>query len=302
MSQKTGTLTLTLNKKGENIMDRAVTGINKIGNVKTIAVEQGGFERYVQSHNVQEFNWCCAYIGYTLIKEVQRSLYINSLREKLGLHAIDLIVSYRNSQIRIVDWDDVTKLQNIMLENRLQQEQADIRVETKAFIQEQNISPEDIAYTDTAEFAKLCKAYDISIGQTPIEILKANVTFIRNWDYRMARDAGFENQNDLGLSFNKERTKTIYVTTLLDKLKALVTLRYYEQYLKASKKVITDGYEYKVITTLDELPEGWKNTPLSAGALDEYERVCILPVSAAPGRNRKIAGDPNTNYEDFYIQ
>ena len=283
-------------------MDRAVTGINKIGNVKTIAVEQGGFERYVQSHNVQEFNWCCAYIGYTLIKEVQRSLYINSLREKLGLHAIDLIVSYRNSQIRIVDWDDVTKLQNIMLENRLQQEQADIRVETKAFIQEQNISPEDIAYTDTAEFAKLCKAYDISIGQTPIEILKANVTFIRNWDYRMARDAGFENQNDLGLSFNKERTKTIYVTTLLDKLKALVTLRYYEQYLKASKKVITDGYEYKVITTLDELPEGWKNTPLSAGALDEYERVCILPVSAAPGRNRKIAGDPNTNYEDFYIQ
>lgn len=283
-------------------MNRAVTGINKTGNVKTIAVEQGGFERYVQSHNVQEFNWCCAYIGYTLIKEVQRSLYINSLREKLGLHAIDLIVSYRNSQIRIVDWDDVTKLQNIVLENRLQQEQADIRVETKAFIQEQNISPEDIAYTDTAEFAKLCKAYDINIGQTPIEILKANVTLIRNWDYRMARDAGFENQNDLGLSFNKERTKTIYVTTLLDKLKALVTLRYYEQYLEASKKVITDGYEYKVITTLDELPEGWKNTPLSAGELDEYERVCVLPISAAPGRNRKIAGDPNTNYEDFYIQ
>ena len=135
-----------------------------------------------------------------------------------------------------------------------------------------------------------------------MEILKANVTFIRNWDYRMARDAGFENQNDLGLTFNKERTKTIYVTTLLDKLKALVTLRYYEQYLEAPKKVITDGYEYKVITTMDDLPEGWRNTPLSAGELDEYERTCILPVSAAPGRNRKIAGDPNTNIEDFYIQ
>ena len=283
-------------------MNRAVTGINKAGNTKTIAIEQGGFERYVQSHNVIEFNWCCAYVGYTLIKEVQRGLYINSIREKLGLHAIDLIVSYRDSQIRIENWDDVALLQNIMLENRLQQEQAAIRTETKMFIKDQGLTAADIAFTDTAEFARLCKAYDISIGQTPVEILKANVTFIRNWDYRMARDAGFENQNDLGLTFNKERTKTIYVTTLLDKLKALVTLRYYEQYLGAAKKVITDGYAYKVITTLDELPEGWRNTPLSAGELDEYERTCVLPVSAAPGRNRKIAGDPNTNIEDFYIQ
>ena len=283
-------------------MNRAVTGYGKNGNVKTIAVEKGGFERYVQSHNVAEFNWCCAYVGYTLIKEVQRGLYINSIREQLGLHAIDLIVSYRDSQIRIENWDDVALLQNIMLENRLQQEQASIRMETKMFIKEQGITTEDIAFTDTAEFARLCKAYDISIGQTPVEILKANVTFIRNWDYRMARDAGFENQNDLGLSFNKERTKTIYVTTLLDKLKALVTLRYYTEYLEAPKKVITDGYEYKVITTMDDLPEGWRNTPLSAGELDEYERTCVLPVSAAPGRNRKIAGDPNTNIEDFYIQ
>ena len=98
-------------------MNRAVTGLNSTGNTKTIAIEQGGFERYVQSRNVIEFNWCCAYIGYTLIKEVQRGLYINSIREKLGLHAIDLIVSYRNSQIRIENWDDVIKLNNIMLEN-----------------------------------------------------------------------------------------------------------------------------------------------------------------------------------------
>ena len=283
-------------------MNRAVTGYGKNGNVKTIAIEKGGFERYVQSHNVAEFNWCCAYVGYTLIKEVQRGLYINSLREKLGLHAIDLIVSYRNSQIRIENWDDVALLQNIMLENRLQQEQAVIRTETKMFIKDQGLTAADIAYTDTPEFTRLCKAYDISIGQTPVEILKANVTFIRNWDYRMARDAGFENQNDLGLTFNKERTKTIYVTTLLDKLKALVTLRYYEEYLEAPKKVITDGYKYEVITTMDDLPEGWRNTPLSAGELDEYERTCVLPVSAVPGRNRKIAGDPNTNIEDFYIQ
>ena len=283
-------------------MNRAVTGMNRNGNMKTIAVEKGGFERYVQSHNVIEFNWCCAYVGYTLIKEVQRGLYINSIREQLGLHAIDLIVSYRNSQIRIENWDDVALLQNIMLENRLQQEQAAIRTETKMFIKDQGLTAADIAFTDTAEFARLCKAYDISIGQTPVEILKANVTFIRNWDYRMARDAGFENQNDLGLTFNKERTKTIYVTTLLDKLKALVTLRYYTEYLEAPKKVITDGYAYKVITTMDDLPEGWRNTPLSAGELDEYERTCVLPVSAAPGRNRKIAGDPNTNIEDFYIQ
>ena len=283
-------------------MNRAVTGYGKNGNVKTIAVEKGGFERYVQSHNVAEFNWCCAYVGYTLIKEVQRGLYINSIREQLGLHAIDLIVSYRDSQIRIENWDDVALLQNIMLENRLQQEQAAIRTETKMFIKDQGLTAADIAFTDTAEFTRLCKAYDISIGQTSVEILKPNVTFIRNWDYRMARDAGFENQNDLGLTFNKERTKTIYVTTLLDKLKALVTLRYYTEYLEAPKKVITDGYEYKVITTMDDLPEGWRNTPLSAGELDEYERTCVLPVSAAPGRNRKIAGDPNTNYEDFYIQ
>ena len=235
-------------------MNRAVTGINKAGNTKTIAIEQGGFERYVQSHNVIEFNWCCAYIGYTLIKEVQRGLYINSIREQLWLHAIDLIVSYRDSQIRIENWDDVALLQNIMLENRLQQEQAAIRTETKMFIKEQGITTEDIAFTDTAEFARLCKAYDISIGQTSVEILKANVTFIRNWDYRMARDAGFENQNDLGLTFNKERTKTIYVTTLLDKLKALVTLRYYTEYLEAPKKVITDGYKYEVISTMDDLP------------------------------------------------
>ena len=283
-------------------MNRAVTGYGKNGNVKTIAIEKGGFERYVQSHNVAEFNWCCAYVGYTLIKEVQRGLYINSLREKLGLHAIDLIVSYRDSQIRIENWDDVALLQNIMLENRLQQEQAAIRIETKMFIKDQGLTAADIAFTDTAEFARLCKAYDISIGQTPVEILKPNVTFIRNWDYRMARDAGFENQNDLGLTFNKERTKTIYVTTLLDKLKALVTLRYYEQYLETPNKVITDGYKYEVISTMDDLPEGWRNTPLSAGELDEYERTCVLPVSAAPGRNRKIAGDPNTNIEDFYIQ
>ena len=283
-------------------MNRAVTGYGKNGNVKTIAVEKGGFERYVQSHNVAEFNWCCAYVGYTLIKEVQRGLYINSIREKLGLHAIDLIVSYRDSQIRIENWDDVALLQNIMLENRLQQEQAAIRTETKMFIKDQGLTAADIAFTDTAEFARLCKAYDISIGQTSVEILKPNVTFIRNWDYRMARDAGFENQNDLGLTFNKERTKTIYVTTLLDKLKALVTLRYYTEYLEAPKKVITDGYKYEVITTMDDLPEGWRNTPLSAGELDEYERTCVLPVSAAPGRNRKIAGDPNTNIEDFYIQ
>ena len=278
-------------------MNRAVTGYGKNGNVKTIAVEKGGFERYVQSHNVIEFNWCCAYVGYTLIKEVQRGLYINSIREKLGLHAIDLIVNYRDSQIRIENWDDVALLQNIMLENRLQQEQADIRVATKAFIQEQNISPEDIAYTDTAEFARLCKAYDISIGQTPVEILKANVTFIRNWDYRMARDAGFENQNDLGLTFNKERTKTIYVTTLLDKLKALVTLRYYEQYLEAPLKVITDGHVYSVQSTLDEIPEGWRNTPLSAG---DYKDDVVLPKSAAPGRSYKRAGDPEFNWYDGY--
>ena len=278
-------------------MYRAVTGINKVGNTKTIAVEQGGFERYVQSHNVIEFNWCCAYVGYTLIKEVQRGLYINSIREQLGLHAIDLIVSYRDSQIRIENWDDVTKLNNIMLENRLQQEQADIRVATKAFIKEQNISPEDIAYTDTAEFARLCKAYDISIGQTPVEILKANVTFIRNWDYRMARDAGFENENDLGLCFNKERTKTIYVTTLLDKLKALVTLRYYEQYLEVPLKVITDGHVYSVQSTLDEIPEGWRNTPLSAG---DYKDDVVLPKSAALGRSYKRAGDPEFNWYDGY--
>ena len=278
-------------------MYRAVTGLNSTGNTKTITIEKGGFERYVQSHNVIEFNWCCAYVGYTLIKEVQRGLYINSIREKLGLHAIDLIVSYRDSQIRIENWDDVALLQNIMLENRLQQEQADIRVATKAFIKEQNISPEDIAYTDTAEFARLCKAYDISIGQTPVEILKANVTFIRNWDYRMARDAGFENQNDLGLTFNKERTKTIYVTTLLDKLKALVTLRYYEQYLEAPLKVITDGHVYSVQSTLDEIPEGWRNTPLSAG---DYKDDVVLPKSAAPGRSYKRAGDPEFNWYDGY--
>lgn len=283
-------------------MNRAVTGCGKNGNVKTIAIEKGGFERYVQSHNVIEFNWCCAYVGYTLIKEVQRGLYINSIREQLGLHAIDLIVSYRDSQIRIENWDDVALLQNIMLENRLQQEQAAIRTETKMFIKDQGLTAADVTFTDTTEFARLCKAYDISIGETPVEILKANVTFIRNWDYRMARDAGFENQNDLGLTFNKERTKTIYVTTLLDKLKALVTLRYYEQYLEAPNKVITDGYKYEVISTMDDLPEGWRNTPLSAGELDEYERTCVLPISAAPGRNRKIAGDPNTNIEDFYIQ
>ena len=228
---------------------------------------------------------------------MQRGLYINSIREQLGLHAIDLIVSYRDSQIRIENWDDVTKLNNIMLENRLQQEQANIRVATKAFIKEQNISPEDIAYTDTAEFARLCKAYDISIGQTPVEILKANVTFIRNWDYRMARDAGFENENDLGLTFNKERTKTIYVTTLLDKLKALVTLRYYEQYLEAPLKVITDGHVYSVQSTLDEIPEGWRNTPLSAG---DYKDDVVLPKSAAPGRSYKRAGDPEFNWYDGY--
>lgn len=283
-------------------MYRAVTGLNSTGNTKTITIEKGGFERYVQSHNVIEFNWSCAYIGYTLIKEVQRGLYINSIREQLGLHAIKLIISYRNNQIRITDWDDVTKLNNIMLENRLQQEQADIRVATKAFIQEQNISPEDIAYTDTAEFARLCKAYDISISETPVEILKPNVTFIRNWDYRMARDAGFEGENNLGLTFNKERTKTIYVTTLLDKLKALMSLRYYQDNLSMPKLIITDGYEYKELDMAEDIPEGWKTTPLSAGELEEYERTCVLPVSAAPGRNRKIAGDPNTNYEDFYIQ
>lgn len=278
-------------------MYRAVTGYNKTGNTKTIAVEQGGFERYVQSHNVQEFNWCCAYIGYTLIKEVQRGLYINSIREQLGLHAIDLIVSYRNAIIKIENWDDVTKLNNIMLENRLQQEQATIRTETKMFIKEQGLTAEDIAFTDTAEFARLCKAYDVSIGQTPVEMLKANVTFIRNWDYRMARDAGFENENDLGLTFNKERTKTIYVTTLLDKLKALVTLRYYEQYLEAPMKVITDGHVYSVQTTLDEIPEGWRNTPLSAG---DYKDDVVLPKSAAPGRSYKRAGDPEFNWYDGY--
>ena len=278
-------------------MYRAVTGLNSTGNTKTITIEKGGFERYVQSHNVIEFNWCCAYVGYTLIKEVQRGLYINSIREQLGLHAIDLIVNYRDSQIRIENWDDVALLQNIMLENRLQQEQADIRVATKAFIQEQNISPEDIAYTDTAEFTRLCKAYDISIGQTAVEILKANVTFIRNWDYRMARDAGFENENDLGLCFNKERTKTKYVTTLLDKCKALVTLRYYEQYLEAPLKVITDGHVYSVQSTLDEIPEGWRNTPLSAG---DYKDDVVLPKSAAPGRSYKRAGDPEFNWYDGY--
>lgn len=278
-------------------MYRAVTGINKVGNTKTIAIEQGGFERYVQSHNVIEFNWCCVYIGYTLIKEVQRGLYINSIREQLGLHAIDLIVSYRDAIIKIENWDDVTKLNNIMLENRLQQEQATIRTETKMFIKEQGLTAEGIAYTDTAEFVRLCKAYDISIGQTPVEILKANVTFIRNWDYRMARDAGFENENDLGLCFNKERTKTIYVTTLLDKLKALVTLRYYEQYLEAPLKVITDGYVYSVQSTLDEIPEGWRNTPLSAG---DYKDDVVLPKSAAPGRSYKRAGDPEFNWYDGY--
>lgn len=283
-------------------MNRTVTGISKNGNTKTIAIEEGGFERYVQSHNVIEFNWCCAYVGYTLIKEVQRGLYINSLREKLGLHAIHLTVSYRNSLIQITNWDDVAQLHNIMLENRLQQEQADIRVETKMFIKEQNITSKDIAFTDTAIFEKLCKAYDISIGQTQVEILKPNVTFIRNWDYRMARDAGFENQNDLGLSFNKERTKTIYVTTLLDKLKALVTLRFYQDNMDMPKRIITNGYEYRELDMLEDIPEGWKSTPLSAGELEEYERTYVLPISAAPGRNRKISGDPNTNYEDFYIQ
>ena len=278
-------------------MYRAVTGINKVGNTKTIAIEQGGFERYVQSHNVIEFNWCCAYIGYTLIKEVQRGLYINSIREQLGLHAIDLIVSYRDAIIKIENWDDVTKLNNIMLENRLQQEQATIRTETKMFIKEQGLTAEDIAFTDTAEFARLCKAYDVSIGQTPVEMLKANVTFIRNWDYRMARDAGFENENDLGLCFNKERTKTIYVTTLLDKLKALVTLRYYEQYLEAPLKVITDGHVYSVQSTLDEIPEGWRNTPLSAG---DYKDDVVLPKSAAPGRSYKRAGDPEFNWYEGY--
>lgn len=278
-------------------MYRAVTGYNKTGNTKTIAVEQGGFERYVQSHNVIEFNWCCAYIGYTLIKEVQRGLYINSIREQLGLHAIDLIVSYRDAIIKIENWDDVTKLNNIMLENRLQQEQATIRTETKMFIKEQGLTAEDIAFTDTAEFARLCKAYDVSIGQTPVEMLKANVTFIRNWDYRMARDAGFENENDLGLCFNKERTKTIYVTTLLDKCKALVTLRYYEQYLEAPLKVITDGHVYSVQSTLDEIPEGWRNTPLSAG---DYKDDVVLPKSAAPGRSYKRAGDPEFNWYDGY--
>ena len=283
-------------------MNRTVTGISKNGNTKTIAIEEGGFERYVQSHNVIEFNWCCAYVGYTLIREVQRGLYINSLREKLKLHAINLTVSYRNSLIQITNWDDVAQLHNIMLENRLQQEQADIRVETKMFIKEQNITPKDIAFTDTAIFEKLCRVYDISIGQTQVEILKPNVTFIRNWDYRMARDAGFENQNDLGLSFNKERTKTIYVTTLLDKLKALVTLRYYQNNIPVPKRIITNGYEYKELDMLEDIPEGWMSTPLSAGELEDYERTCVLPVSAAPGRNRKIAGDPNTRYEDFYIQ
>ena len=278
-----------------------VIGINSQGKEKRIEVKES-FERYSESKAAIQFLWVVDWISYKLIKEVKRCLYINQKREALGLDSVTLCVHYRDQLININNWDDVAQLDNIIIYERLRKDALNLRLETKAFIKENELSAEDIAYTDTPEFYRKLKAYDISISQTQIELLKANVTFIRNWDYRMARDAGFENQNDLGLSFNKERTKTIYVTTLLDKLKALVTLRYYTEYLEAPKKVITDGYKYEVISTMDDLPEGWRNTPLSAGELDEYERTCVLPVSAAPGRNRKIAGDPNTNIEDFYIQ
>lgn len=76
-----------------------------------------------------------------------------------------------------------------------------------------------------------------------------------------------------------------------------MTLRYYEQYLEAPLKVITDGHVYSVQSTLDEIPEGWRNTPLSAG---DYKDDVVLPKSAAPGRSYKRAGDPEFNWYDGY--
>ena len=272
-----------------------VIGINSQNKEKQIEVES--FERYSESKAAIKFLWVVDWISYKLIKEVKRCLYINQKREALGLDSVTLCVHYQEQLINVNDWDDVTQLDNIILYERLRKDALNLRLDTKAFIKENGLSAEDIAYTDTPEFYRKLKAYDISISQTQVELLKANVTFIRNWDYRMARDAGFENENDLGLCFNKERTKTKYVTTLLDKCKALVTLRYYEQYLEAPLKVITDGHVYSVQSTLDEIPEGWRNTPLSAG---DYKDDVVLPKSAAPGRSYKHAGDPEFNWYDGY--
>lgn len=275
---------------------RYVIGINKQGKEKRL--ETKSFERYKESKAATQFLWVVDWISYKLIKEVKRALYINQARAVLGLHKIELCVHYQDQLIMIDDWDDIAQLDNIIVYERLRRDALNLRLDTKAFIKENGLSAEDIAYTDTHEFYRKLKAYDISISQTQIEFLKANVTFIRNWDYRMARDAGFENENDLGLSFNKERTKTKYVVTLLDKCKALVTLRYYERYLETPMKVITDGHVYSVQSTLDEIPEGWRNTPLSAGVADLDD--VILPKSAAPGRSYKRAGDPEFNWYDGY--
>lgn len=273
-----------------------VIGINSQGKEKQIEIKES-FERYAESKAAIQFLWVVDWISYKLIKEVKRCLYINQKREALGLDSVMLCVHYQDQLINVNDWDDVAQLDNIILYERLRRDALNLRLDTKTFIKENGLSAEDIAYTDTPEFYRKLKAYDISISQTQVELLKANVTFIRNWDYRMARDAGFENENDLGLCFNKERTKTKYVTTLLDRCKALVTLRYYEQYLEAPLKVITDGHVYSVQSTLDEIPEGWRNTPLSAG---DYKDDVVLPKSAAPGRSYKHAGDPEFNWYDGY--
>lgn len=285
-------------------MERLVTGTNSLGEKRTLVVQAGGFERYVQSKNVTEFAWQCVYVSTSLLKEVRRALYINEIREQLKLSSIELIVFFRSARnaIRIKDFEDVAILENLMLQERLASEALALRSETQQFIKANDITAEDLEFLETTEFAQLLKAYDITVGQTAIEIEKSNVTFIRNWDYRVARDAGFEGQDDLGLTFTKDRTKVIYESTLLDKCKALVSLKFYQKHMPVPERVITDGEFFKVIKVNEEIPEGWKNTPLTAGEPEEeYVREYVLPRSAAPGRNRKISGDPNTAYEDYYI-
>lgn len=280
-------------------MKKFATGLSSAGEEKRIQTERHVRE-YERVRNVLKYEWHISYLTNVVIKEILSGVYMNATRELDGLHAIELEVVYRRKGYSIKTFDDVEVLKGLLNAQIVQAYHAELRKETKDFISQHGFTAEDIAYVDSVEFMELCRAYDISWACTDIYVDRPTVSPVKNWDYRIRRDVGVESPqyDDFAYTYgNDNRVKQQKETLLIHKLQALLTLRYYMEYMPVPVRIITNGFDFKELAATEELPDGWKYTPLSVGTGDRT--VDVFPVSASAGRCRKVTGDPCTNPEDF---
>ena len=182
------------------------------------------------------------YASHQLIKDLQQCIFA-------GIHAVVNIGGH--TACPIDNWDDLQIIQGVLNDSLSQLEYSKLSDDIALFIKQQGLSEDDLLYINSDLLISECQAYNIELSQTLLPVEKHSVRRIT--DPRLLAKLGMT--KDMAFTSNDEKYSYKYVITLLDRIKAYLTLTYYKQ----------AGIEPFVSTGITELP---------------VQEVIVVPVSA----------------------